>query len=108
MTIRLIVNADDFGRTQDVSRGIRAAHLKGIVTSTTCMMNLPDTISDIHLALVETPKLGMGVHLNLTAGKPMLPADQVKDLCRPDGSFLGQTELYSRRNQVDLKQIAAE
>ena len=39
--IRLIVNSDDYGRTAEVSSGVRTAHLKGIVTSTTCMMNMP-------------------------------------------------------------------
>ncbi len=41
MSRRLIVNADDFGRTRGTSAGIIRAHLNGIVTGTTAMMNLP-------------------------------------------------------------------
>jgi hypothetical protein len=41
MDLRLIVNADDYGRTPGVSQGIRKAHLEGIVTSTTALMNTP-------------------------------------------------------------------
>jgi predicted glycoside hydrolase/deacetylase ChbG (UPF0249 family) len=74
MTLRLIVNADDYGRTPGVSRGIREAHRRGIVTSTTCMMNMPAVVDDIALALEETPRLGLGVHLVLTSGRPLLPA----------------------------------
>ena len=36
---RLIVNADDFGLTRGVSRGILACYQTGIVTSTTLMVN---------------------------------------------------------------------
>ena len=43
MPKRLIINSDDYGRTPDISRGIREAHLHGVVTSTTCMMNIPTT-----------------------------------------------------------------
>ena len=38
---RLIVNADDYGLTAGVSRGILEAHRRGIVTSTTLLVNRP-------------------------------------------------------------------
>jgi predicted glycoside hydrolase/deacetylase ChbG (UPF0249 family) len=50
----LIVNADDYGRTPGVSRGIREAHQRGIVTSSSIMMNMPHLEEDLHLAKVET------------------------------------------------------
>ncbi len=37
----LIVNADDFNLTDGVSRGIVEAYQRGILTSTTAMVNLP-------------------------------------------------------------------
>ncbi len=74
MAIRLIVNADDYGRSVNVSRGIRDAYLRGILSSTTCMMNMPSVVDDIKMALSETSGLGMGVHLVLTAGRPLLTA----------------------------------
>ena len=70
---RLIINSDDYGRTPEVSRGIREAHLHGVVTSTTCMMNIPTTAADIQVALREAPLLGLGVHLVLTADRPIGP-----------------------------------
>ena len=96
MTARLIINADDYGRTPEISRGIRYAHLNGIVTSTTCMMNMPGVSSGIALALEETPRLGMGVHLVLTAGKPLLPAAKLPGLTTADGSFLKQDALIRK------------
>ena len=41
MIKKLIMNADDFGMTQGNSIGILMAHAQGILTSTTCMMNMP-------------------------------------------------------------------
>ena len=60
MPRQLIVNADDFGRTRGVSAGIVRAHLAGIVTSTTAMMNMPGVAADLHQAKAEAPRLGSG------------------------------------------------
>lgn len=108
MTIRLIVNADDYGRSANVSRGIRDAYLHGILRSTTCMMNLPSVINDIKIAQRETPELGMGVHLVLTAGRPLLPADKVPTLTGPDGAFLKLDQLIAARARVDPAEAKAE
>ena len=40
MIKRLIVNADDYGLSEGVCLGILKAHRDGILTSTTCMMNM--------------------------------------------------------------------
>jgi predicted glycoside hydrolase/deacetylase ChbG (UPF0249 family) len=108
MSIRLIVNSDDYGRTAAVSQGARNAHLFGIVTSTSCMMNMPTVVDDIRTALQETPRLGLGVHLVLTSGQPLLPAGQVPSLVAPAGSFLKLDQFLSRLDQVDPVQVKAE
>jgi predicted glycoside hydrolase/deacetylase ChbG (UPF0249 family) len=69
MTRRLIVNADDFGLTRGVSEGILAAHRHGIVTSTTALVT-----SGIDADLVARARgsaLGIGLHVNLTLGRPL-------------------------------------
>lgn len=83
----LIVNADDYGLTPEVSYGIRSAHQNGIVTSTTAMMNTETVVEDLKQASVETPKLGIGVHLILTAGSPILPPSEVPTLVDSSGRF---------------------
>jgi predicted glycoside hydrolase/deacetylase ChbG (UPF0249 family) len=104
----LIVNADDYGLTRGVSRGIRAAHLLGIVTSTTVMMNMPGAGDDLRLALDETPALGLGVHLVLTAGQPALEPGQVADLVASDGRFHSLEALSAEREHIALEQVRAE
>jgi len=60
----LIVNADDFGLSAGVNRGIIEAHLDGIVTSTSLMVRWPDAVSAAALAHAN-PALGVGLHLDL-------------------------------------------
>ena len=65
----LIVNADDFGLTRGVSAGILAAHRHGIVTSTTVLVTAnPDREQ---LAEARAAGLGLGLHVNLTHGRPL-------------------------------------
>ena len=81
----LIVNADDFGLTGGVSRGILDAAERGIVTSTTVIVNRP-----IDAALVERLQgsaLGVGLHLNLTLGAPVTDPRRVPSLVDADGRF---------------------
>ncbi len=91
---RLIINSDDYGRTPEISRGIREAHLHGVVTSTTCMMNIPTTAEDVAVALKETPTLGMGVHLVLTMGNPISAPETVPSITDENGHFF---KLYTFR-----------
>ncbi len=80
----LIINADDFGLTEGVSRGIIRAHQEGILTSTTYMVNFP-WAAEVAPLLKEAPNLGVGVHLNLTTGSPVLPPEQVPSLVDGQG-----------------------
>ena len=106
MTAKLIINADDYGMTEGVSEGIRQSHLNGIVTTTTAMMNQPFALDALAVGRELTPNLGFGVHLVLTAGAPIRPADTVPSLVRRDGRFrsLGQMDAaITGVNPVELK-----
>jgi hypothetical protein len=105
---RLIINSDDYGRSPDISRGIREAHLRGVVTSTTCMMNIPTTAADIAVARKETPAFGLGVHLVLTMGRPILPRDSVASLTDDNGNFFKYTPLIEHLPGIDIDEVKAE
>lgn len=108
MTVRLIVNADDYGRTAAVSEGIRATHLNGIVSSTSAMMNLPGVEEELRLARTRTPGLGLGVHLILTSGRPLLPPAEVRSLVDARGDFLRPGAFLERLAYLDPGQVRAE
>jgi chitin disaccharide deacetylase len=69
---RLVVNADDFGFTPDVNRGIVAAHREGILTASTLMANGDAFDDGVRLARA-TPSLDVGCHLVLISGRSALP-----------------------------------
>jgi chitin disaccharide deacetylase len=76
---RLIINADDFGLTAGVNRAVVEAHEHGVVTSATLMANGPAFADAIDLAR-SRPRLGVGCHIVLLDGAPLLDATAVRSL----------------------------
>src|SRR5437879_13348273 len=72
---RLVVNADDFGLSTGVNRGILEAHAAGVVSSVSVLVNAPgwtDALRRLRdLGPAPAPGLGVGLHLNLTMGRPV-------------------------------------
>jgi len=68
---KVIVNADDFGYSPGVTAGILYAHHHGIVTSTTIMVN-SSFAKEASILAKRSPYLGIGLHLTLDMGKPIL------------------------------------
>jgi len=93
---RLIVNADDFGWSEAVTSGILRAHRDGLVTSTTLMANLPGAEEALARARREAPGLGIGLHLNLTEGRP-LTGDAAAPLMDGQGEFIRSLRSLVRR-----------
>ena len=62
--MRLIVNADDFGRSRGVNRGIVETHERGIVTSTSLMVFRPGAREAATYARAH-PGLSTGLHIEL-------------------------------------------
>ncbi len=108
MPKRLIINSDDYGRSPEISEGIRAAHKYGVVTSTTCMMNISTTADDIKLALKETPTLGLGVHLVLTMGRPLSAHETVKSLTDEQGNFFKYTPFLNHLPNLNMEEVKTE
>lgn len=79
---RLIVNADDFGLTTGVNRAILELHQAGVLTSATLMARAAATDEAIEIARA-TPSLGVGCHVVLVDGEPVLPPTSVSSLLEP-------------------------
>lgn len=91
----LIVNADDFGLNDAATDGIAETHLAGSVTSTTLMVNAPAAVRAAEFAQAH-PALGVGLHFNLTWGRPVAPLELVPALVSADGTFLERAALARR------------
>jgi len=87
-TKRLIVNADDFGMTAGVNRAIIEGHTRGAITSSTLMANMPAFDTAVRLAN-DHPSLGVGLHFNITQGRPVADSSRVSSLIDGHGEFWG-------------------
>jgi hopanoid biosynthesis associated protein HpnK len=79
---RLILNADDFGLTAGVNRAILELHRTGVLTSASLMARAAATDEAIELARA-TPSLGVGCHVVLVDGEPVLRAQNLPTLVDP-------------------------
>ncbi len=79
---RLILNADDFGLTAGVNRAIIELHRAGVLTSTTLMAKAAATDEAIEMALA-TPTLGVGCHVVLVDGEPVLSPKELATIVDP-------------------------
>jgi predicted glycoside hydrolase/deacetylase ChbG (UPF0249 family) len=116
---RLIVNADDFGLTAGVNRSISELNQRRALTSATLMARATATEEAIQLAQ-NTPMLGVGCHVVLVDGEPVLsPRQDIPFLANPAdgrfqptlGSFLRTVyplKKYGLAPKRFLKEIASE
>ena len=86
MTPRAIINADDFGLTPGVNRGIVSGFRDGVLTSTTMLVNMKHFADAVSLAR-DNPVLPVGIHLSLLWGPPLSRPEDVPSLVERDGCF---------------------
>ncbi len=111
---KLIVNADDFGLTAGVNRGIVESSSDGVVSSTTLMANGP-AFEDAVVAARSVPNLSVGCHVVLVDGTPVLPPDTVETLLAvrsaEPGKFYSSLSAFAARAMLggfDRDQLVAE
>ncbi len=103
MTMKLIINGDDLGYTMSNTLGIIEAYKKGILTSTTALMNSKYIVEAEKLTR-ECEGLGVGVHLTLTLGKSLT---ENRTLTDEQGNFFkGPVTVF--KNNPDYDEIYAE
>ena len=76
---RVIVNADDFGRSMAINRAVIAAHRQGILTSASLMVTGEACDEAVALAK-ENPSLGVGLHLALSDARAAGSAGDVSPM----------------------------
>ena len=102
----VIVNADDFGLTPSVTRGILDGHAAGVITSTSVMVTTPGW-EDAHERLRDS-SIDIGLHLNLGFGPPLTTA---RTLVNPKTGRLrgmGGLSLWALGQRIDPEDVAAE
>jgi chitin disaccharide deacetylase len=83
---RLIINADDFGRSTAINQAVLRAHREGVLTSASLMVNEP-ACGEAVAGARENPGLGVGLHLSLLCGRSALPPEAIPGLVDGQGQF---------------------
>jgi chitin disaccharide deacetylase len=109
---RLIVNADDFGLTRGVNRGILEARARGILTSTTLMANSLAFEEAVQFARSDDG-WSVGCHVVLLDGRPLCESARVSTLIRTNEShdFRDGIAGFAARaltGRIDPDQVQAE
>ena len=99
----LIVNADDFGLSKGQNYGIIEACRRGVVTSTTALVN-GEAVEHAAQLSREVPELGVGMHFVLTLGMPLSP---MPGLTR-DGQLGKWIWEQAEQGALPLEEIAGE
>ncbi len=108
--VRLIVNADDFGSSAAVNAGVAEAHANGVVTSATLMAG-GAAFADALARLDDLPALGVGVHLTLVDGPPVLDHARAPTLIDEAGRLPAGAGAFARRyltGNISLADVKAE
>ena len=103
--MRLIINADDFGLTINVSKAILKGLKEGILTDTNALVNTPDFEASAKMALAFGIK-EMGIHFLLTMGFPVLPKNTIPSLVNEKGKFYDREEFNAR--DVNIEEVEKE
>ncbi len=83
---RLVINADDFGRSGAINAAIIQAHQEGVLTTASLMVAGAAADEAVELAR-GLPSLGVGLHLTLICGRSVLPPDRIPGLVGASGCF---------------------
>jgi predicted glycoside hydrolase/deacetylase ChbG (UPF0249 family) len=103
----VIVHADDFGETEEISEGICVAIEAGVVTSTSVLVNMPGTAAALRRIPRLAPQASFGLHLNLCEGRPLSRGAGLVD---SNGEFLRKRALAARAlaGRLSLTELEAE
>lgn len=108
---RLIINADDFGLTGGVNRGISEAHENGILTSATLMANGAGFEDAVQISRT-TPRLSIGCHVVLVDGSSLLNPARVPSLIQTESlkfrQGLSKFAILSLGVRLNADEIEAE
>ena len=94
----VIITADDYGLSYSTNKAIKEAISKRIVKSTNVMVNM-DFYQDALSLKDLNNEVSIGIHFNLTTGRPVTNPIQISSIVDSNGFFFGSKELKQRINE---------
>ena len=104
----LIITADDFGASENINEGIKIAADKKSITTISVLSNFTESLSQLKYISESHPDIGIGVHLNITTGKPLLGAERVPSLVDANGNFYTIEALLPKITSISIEDLRKE
>lgn len=92
--MRLILNADDFGKTKSINQAVFELAKLGTLTSTTVLINAP--YANEAKQLIDFSNFSIGLHFNLTEGTPENNPAVIPTLVNDSGHFHAHSTLIKK------------
>lgn len=99
---KMIITADDYGMCTIVDKAIDDCIEAGILTTTNVIVNMED-LEAARTLRERFPNISVGMHWNITAGKPISPIDSIPSLVDENGSFYKVSVFLKRYKQGMIK-----
>ena len=108
MMSKLIINADDYGLTESCSKAIAEAFTENLISSTTVCANGEYVKQALELAKEKGFFECIGIHINLTEGKPLTQEIANDSFFCKGGSFHGHINRFKKPTKKQLDEIKEE
>lgn len=112
--MKVIINADDFGLSEDVNRAVEHCFKKSIISSTTILTNFPSFTSAVRIAYDSNFNDAIGLHFNIVEGTPLSKSIlRCERFCkngkfsykRNSAIFLSRREVFAIRQECESQII---
>jgi len=104
----LILTADDFGASKNINEGIIFAVENDAITAISALTNFEESLPDLKKLSLDHPNIGIGVHLNIITGKPILDAAEIPTLVNASGEFYTVEELLPHIKDISIVDLRKE
>lgn len=99
---KIIVTADDYGMCDIVDKAIDAGIENGFITTTNVMLNM-ESLDNAKTLRERYPYISIGIHWNVTAGKPLCRPEEIPTLVNEKGEFWSVREFKRRYSKQLIK-----
>lgn len=106
---KIIITADDYGMCDIVNDAIDAGIQNGFITTTNVMVNM-EALEAAAKLRERFPNISIGMHWNVTTGKPVTDPQQIPTLVDKNGNFFSITEFKRKysKGQIQKKDLEIE
>jgi len=106
---KIIITADDYGMCQPVDTAIDKCIEAEVVTTTNVILNM-ETPKNAMSLRTRYPNISIGIHWNVTTGKPLLDKGIIPSLVDVNGFFFPLSEFKKRisKGKIDKTHLKAE